>query len=176
MKSERLARVMVGVFLLLIVIGPILTNGIDLLVDWMWFSQEGFRVLYLNTLKLQVVFSGYAGLGFMAVVAVNLLIARSLSRRSAFRVFHEVIEFPALDKFSKVFRWAIWVAVMVIGLFVSEVASADWLEYALAQRTTPMGQTDPLFGKDISFYLFRLPFIWDVYHLIFFTLVICALS
>jgi uncharacterized protein len=176
MKSERMARVLVGAFLLLLVIGPILSNGIDLLVDWMWFGQEGYRVLYLNTLKLQIVFSGYAGLGFMAVVAVNLLIARSLSRRSGFRVYHEVIEFPALDKFRAVFRWAIWVAVMVIGLFVSEVASSDWLEYALAQRTTPMGQADPLFGNDLSFYLFRLPFIWDVYHLVFFTLVICALS
>jgi uncharacterized protein len=176
MKSERVARVMVGVFLLLLVIGPVLGSGIDLLVDWLWFNQEGFRVLYLNTLKLQITFSGYAGLGFLAVVGLNLLIARSLAHRSGFRVYHEVIEFPALDKFGAVFRWAIWVGVLVISLFVSEWASGAWLEFALAQRAVPMGQADPLFGNDLSFYLFRLPFIYDVYHLIFFALVICLLS
>ncbi|HEV2350945.1 MAG TPA: UPF0182 family protein [Terriglobia bacterium] len=176
MKSERLARVLVGVFLLLLVIGPILTNGIDLLVDWLWFNQEGFRVIYVNTLKLQIAFSGYAGLGFMAAVGLNLLIAHRLAHRSGFRVHHEVIEFPSLDKFGTVFRWVIWVGVMVIGLFVGEWASGDWLEYALAQRAVPMGQMDPLFGKDLSFYLFRLPFIWDIYHLLFFTVVICLLS
>ena len=176
MKSERLARVLVGVFLLLLVIGPILTNGIDLLVDWLWFNQEGFRVVYVNTLKLQITFSSYVGLAFIAAVALNLLIARSLAHLSGFRVYHEVIEFPSLDKFASVFRWVIWVGVLVIGLFVGEWAAGDWLDYALAQRLVPMGQADPLFGKDLSFYLFRLPFIWDVYHIAFFTLIVCLLS
>ncbi|HLY60289.1 MAG TPA: UPF0182 family protein [Terriglobia bacterium] len=176
MKSERIARVLVGVFLLLLVVGPLLTNGIDLLVDWLWFNQEGFRAIYVNTLKLQITFSSYVGLGFIVAVSLNLLIARSLAHRSGFRVYHEVIEFPSLDKFASVFRWVIWVGVLVIGLFVSEWASGDWLEYALAQRVVPMGQADPLFGNDLSYYLFRLPFIWDVYHLIFFTFIICILS
>jgi uncharacterized membrane protein (UPF0182 family) len=176
MKSERMARVLVGVFLLLLIIGPVLTNGIDLLVDWMWFNQEGFRIIYVNILKLQITFSSYAGMGFIAVVGLNLLIARRLARGSGFRVYHEVIEVPALDKFGAVFRWAVWVGVMVIGLFVSEWASGDWMEFALSQRTVPIGQSDPLFGNDLGFYLFRLPFIWDIYHLVFFTLMVCLLS
>ena len=176
MKSERLARVLVGAFLFLLIIGPILANGVDLLVDWLWFNQEGYRIIYINILKQQIALSGYAGMGFIAAVGLNLLIARSLSRRSGFRVYHEVIEFPALDRFSSVFRWVIWVGVLVIGLFVSEWAATHWMDYALAEHALPMGQADPLFGLDLSFYLFRLPFIWFVYHLVFFTLVLCVLS
>jgi uncharacterized membrane protein (UPF0182 family) len=176
MKSERLARVLVGAFLFLLIIGPLLANGVDLLVDWLWFNQEGYRIIYINILKKQITLSGYAGMGFIAAVGLNLLIARGLSRRSGFRVYHEVIEFPALDRFSSVFRWAIWVGVLVIGLFVSEWAATHWMDFALAQRAVPMGQADPLFGLDLSYYLFSLPFIWFVYHLVFFTLVICVLS
>src|SRR5438034_328300 len=176
MTSERLARVLVGVFLLLLIIGPVLANGVDLLVDWLWFNQEGYRIIYINILKQQITLSGYAGLGFVTALGLNLWIARSLARRSGFRVYHEEIEFPALDRLSSVFRWVIWVGVLVIGLFASEWATSHWLDYALAQRALPMGQADPLFGFDLSFYLFRLPFIWFVYHLVFFTLVICVLS
>ena len=176
MKPERLARILVGFFLLLLIVGPVLTNGVDLLVDWLWFNQEGFRVLYLNTFKAQITLSGYAGMGFLLVVGLNLLLARSLAHRHGFRVYQEVIEFPALDRFSSIIRWAIWLGIVVVGFFVSEWAATYWKEFLLAQHIIPVGQADPLFGNEVSFYLFRLPFVWFLYHFILFTLVICLLS
>ncbi len=176
MKPERLARILVAFFLLLLIVGPVLSNGVDLLVDWLWFNQEGFRVLYMNTLKAQITLGGYAGMGFILVVGLNLLLARSLAHRSGFRVYQEVIEFPSLDRFSSIIRWAIWLGIVVVGFFVSEWATSYWKEFLLAQHVVPVGQADPLFGIEVSFYLFRLPFIWFLYHLVLFTLVICLLS
>ena len=176
MKPERMARILVAFFLFLLIVGPLLSNGVDLLVDWLWFNQEGFRILYLNTLKAQITLGGYAGMGFMLMVGLNLLLARSLAGRSRFRVYQEVIEFPALDRFSSIIRWAIWLGIVVVGFFVSEWATSHWMEFLLAQHVVPVGQADPLFGIEVSFYLFRLPFIWFLYHLVLFTLVICLLS
>jgi uncharacterized membrane protein (UPF0182 family) len=176
MKPERLARILVAFFLLLLIVGPVLSNGVDLLVDWLWFNQEGFRVLYMNTLKAQITLGGYAGMGFILVVGLNLLLARSLAHRSGFRVYQEVIECPSLDRFSSIIRWAIWLGIVVVGFFVSEWATSYWKEFLLAQHVVPVGQADPLFGIEVSFYLFRLPFIWFLYHLVLFTLVICLLS
>src|SRR5579859_6150985 len=176
MKPERMARILVAFFLLLLIVGPVLSNGVDLLVDWLWFNQEGFRVLYINTLKAQITLGGYAGTVFLLVVGLNLLLARSLAHRSRFRVYQEVIEFPSLDRFSSIIRWAIWLGIVVVGFFVSEWATSYWKEFLLAQHGIPVGQADPLFGIEVSFYLFRLPFIWFLYHLVLFTLVICLLS
>lgn len=176
MKPERMARILVAFFLLLLIVGPLLSNGVDLLVDWLWFNQEGFRILYMNTLKAQLALGGYAGMGFILMVGLNLLLARRLAGRSRFRVYQEVIEFPALDRFSSIIRWAIWLGIVVVGFFVSEWATSHWMEFLLAQHVVPVGQADPLFGNEVSFYLFRLPFIWFLYHLVLFTLVICLLS
>jgi len=176
MKPERLARLLVGLLLLLLVLGPIFANGVDLLVDWLWFNQEGFRVIYTTILKSEIALSGYAGLGFMAVVALNIWIARRLAHRVGYRVYHDVIEIPGLDRFSAIFRWVVWIGVFVVGFFVGEWATGHWLEYLFALRPVPMGQADPLFGIDLSFYLFRLPFIWFLYHLAMVTLVVCILT
>jgi len=123
MKPERLARLLVGLLLLLLVLGPIFANGIDLLVDWLWFNQEGFRVIYVTILKSQIALSGYAGLAFMAVVALNAIIARRLAHRGSYRVYHDVIEIPGLDRFTSIFRWVLWIGIFVVGFFVSEWAT-----------------------------------------------------
>ena len=176
MRPERVARVLVGLLLLLLILGPIFANGVDLLVNWLWFNQEGFRVIYTTTLKSQIALSGYTAFGFMAIVALNIWIARRLAHRAGYRVYHDVIELPGLDRFSSIFRWVIWIGVFVIGFFVGEWATGHWLEYLFALRPVHMGQADPLFGIDLSFYMFRLPFVWFLYHLAVFTLVVCLLT
>jgi uncharacterized protein len=176
MSRERTIRLVVGLLLFLLVFGPLVSNIIDLLVDWLWFGQQGFRVLYANILKAQIELSGFAGLGFMAILAANLAIARRLSRRAGYRVYHETIEFPALDRFRAAFRWVIWVGVLLIGYMVGNWATGNWLEYLLARRAVAMDQSDPLFGINLGFYLFRLPFIWFLYHFALVTLILCLLS
>lgn len=178
MRTERKVRLIVGVLLLLFVIGPLLSGGVDLLVDWIWFGNEGYRIIYLTILKSQIALSSLAGLGFMAIAAINLLIARSLSEQRAFRVYGEVIEFPQfplMDRFRSVFRWIIWIAVVVIGYLIGEWATTHWLDYEMARDAVSLGQSDPLFARDIGFYLFRLPFEWFLYHWALATLILCLL-
>jgi hypothetical protein len=175
-RKDRLPRLLVALILLLLVLMPIFSSGVDLLVDWLWFKQEGFRVIYLTILKAQIELSGLAGVGFMAVVALNLLLARALAHRYGHRVYSDLIEFPALDRFSSLFRWLVWLGVLLVGYVVSQWGMAHWLEYLLAQQVLPMGRADPLFGIDLGFYLFRLPFNWFLYHLALVTVVACLLS
>ena len=59
---------------------PLFGSGISLLVDWIWFAEEGFGVIYRTTLKAKIAMSGWASLGFFLFAGVNILIARSVSR------------------------------------------------------------------------------------------------
>jgi len=43
-------------------------------------------------------------------------------------------------------------------------------------RGVRMDQSDPLFGINLGFYLFRLPFVWFMYHFVLVTIIFCALS
>jgi len=166
----------VGVFLFLLIFGPLITNGIDLLVDWIWFNQEGFRVLYTTVLKSQIFLSGLAGLGFMVIVGANLLIVRRLVRRRGFQLYDTSIQVPGLERLGAILGWLVWAAVLLVGFFTGEWADTHWLEYLLARHPVLMGQGDPLFGVDLSFYLFRLPFVWFLYHFVMLVLIACLLS
>ncbi len=165
MPRNRLARILLAFTVLLLVVVPLLSNGVDLLVDWLWFRQEGFRVIFITILKAQIALSGLAGMGFIVVVGLNLFLAHSLAQRYAYRVYRKVLDFPALDRFSSVFRWLIWGAVFLVGYLVGEWATSHWLEYLLWQHPQTMGQADPLFNVDLGFYLFRLPFLWFLFYL-----------
>ena len=152
MTQERRARYLLALFLFLLVVAPLLSSGTSLLVDWMWFREEGFRVIFSNILKAQIQLSTIAGVGFMAVAALNLLIARVLARRHGYRVYDEVLELPALDRFGSLFRGLIWVGVLLVGYVLGHWGMTHWQEYLLARHAVTMGQADPLFGIDLGFY------------------------
>jgi len=173
---KRRTRIIIALALFFLIFLPLLTNGVDLLVDWLWFKEEGFRVIYWTILKTQIQLSGLVGVSFMAVTALNLLIAHTLAHRHGFRVNSEFIEFPALDRFGMAFRWIIWVGVLLIGYVVGQWGMSHWLEYQMAIHGRAIGQQDPLFGLDLGFYLFRLPFNWFLYYLALIAVIVCLLS
>ncbi len=47
---------------------------------------------------------------------------------------------------------------VLIGIFMGLGAAGQWDSFQLFLNSLPIGESDPVFKKDISFYLFRLPF------------------
>ena len=176
MSQDRRPRYILALLLFLLVILPLLTGGVDLLVDWLWFGREGFRVIYLNILKAQIKLSTLAGTGFILVVGMNTLFARSLAGRQLLYHRRDEIEIPALERMSSAVRGLIWVGILLLGYFIGNWAMTHWNDYLLAQGYRPLGQTDPLFSVDLGFYLFKLPFQWFLYHLALVTVLACLLS
>ena len=176
MSQDRRPRYILALLLFLLVVLPVVTGGVDLLVDWLWFGREGFRVIYLNILKAQIKLSALAGTGFILVVGLNTLFARSLAGRQLLYRREGEIEFPALERMSSAVRWLIWVGILLLGYFIGNWAMTHWNDYLLAQGFQVLGQTDPLFGVDLGFYLFKLPFQWFLYHLALVTVLACLFS
>lgn len=176
MRPNRLTKIILVLFLLFFIFAPLFSGGIDLIVDWLWFKQEGFAVLYLTMLEVRLGLSSYAGLGFMAVVGANLLIARALAKKSGHRVYQEIIEFPALDRLSEIFGWVVWIGVLFLGYVVSQWAMTHWRYYLLNEHVQRMNLTDPIFNIDLGFYLFQLPYHWFLYHLALITVIACIVS
>ena len=172
----RLTRWVLALIFLLLVFAPLFSSGVNLLVDWIWFGQQGFQVLYTTVLKTEIALSAWCGIGVVVLVGLTLLIARTISHRAGYHLSPRMIEFPALDRFTTVFRSVIWVGVVLVAYFVGEWATGQWLDYLLASHPVHMANADPLFGINLSFYMFRLPLIWFLYHYALAILVVCLLS
>src|SRR5689334_9983588 len=176
MGNSRRIRVVIAVMIFVLVFLPLLLSGVNLLVDWLWFNQEGYRLIYTTILKTQINLSGFAGLAFMAVVALNLVAAHALLRRQGHRIYSESVEFAPLERFAGLIRWGIWGGVLFLGYMVSQWSMGHWLTYLRAQHVPVMGVADPLFGRDLGFYLFQLPFAWFAYHLALITVIGCLVG
>ncbi|MGA2986346.1 MAG: UPF0182 family protein [Terriglobia bacterium] len=176
MAKNRGARIIVAFILFVLVFLPLLTNGVSLLVDWLWFRQEGYRLIYLTILKAQINLSGIAGVGFLVVTGLNLFIVHTLAHRQGRRIYEEQIDFPPLERFGALFLWLIWGGVLFAGYVVSQWGMGHWLTYMRARQVPVMGLADPLFGRDLGFYLFQLPYTWFLYHLALITIICCLLS
>ena len=107
---------------------------------------------------------------------MNLFIAHTLAHRQGYRVYSEHIEFAPLERFGALFRWLIWGGVLFAGYVVSQWGMGHWLTYLRARQVPVMGMADPLFGRDLGFYLFQLPYTWFLYHLALITVICCLLS
>ena len=176
MKQDRVHRLIVAGILLVLVVLPLFTDGVNLLVDWLWFGTQGYRVIYKNILFAQIGLSGLGGIGFIVLVGANVFVARAIAARYGYRVFHGAIELPGLDRFAEAFRWLVWLGVLLVGYAVGQWASFHWQDYLLAQHAVPMHQADPIFNIDLGFYLFHLDYHWFLYHLGLVIVICCLLS
>ena len=61
----------------------------------------------------------------------------------------------------------------LLGFFLSVVASSQWLTILRFLEPTPFGQADPLFGYDVGFFVFTLPFL-DIARYLCFALVVLS--
>jgi hypothetical protein len=177
MRPYRLALVLAGIVVILLIIAPLFSVTIGLLVDRMWFNHIGFREIFVTVLETQVGLGVCCGVGFLVVAGLNFWVAQVVALGSGYRrATTRIIEIPAIEKFPSFFGRLIWFGLVLVAWIVGQWATGHWGTYLFATHAVPITQTDPIFGISLSFYLFRLPFLFFLYHLALIILVISLLT
>ena len=123
-------------------------------VDWLWAREVGYEQVFLAT------FGWRAGLllvpGGLAFLFMYLNIRRAVPRST-----HDVTLFAErLGAEPTMVGWTMPMALVIatgfIAYAIGMTASSQWASYVLAVFGGDTGITEPLFGNDIGFYLFRL--------------------
>ncbi|HXY69532.1 MAG TPA: UPF0182 family protein [Gemmatimonadales bacterium] len=144
------------------------------LTDWWWFQEIGYRVVFTR----QIVARGDLFLAVFALTAAILQLNLGVAQRGI--VLNPVImrvgpSTPQLDVSRAVRRVSPWV-VVAVAFFVGLAATAQWDVALAALNRTPFGTTDPVFGRDVGFYVFTLPALSAVlswlFGILFLTLVL----
>jgi len=124
--------------------------------DWLWFEELGYQGVFLRTLNAQVlVFLGTFVAAFLFLF-LNLRVARGMLSRPQF-VLGTTEDGRPIVLESRVLSNLMLPAALVVSFGLALTASANWLEWLSALNAAPFGETDVLFGRDVSFYIFRLP-------------------
>jgi uncharacterized membrane protein (UPF0182 family) len=127
--------------------------------DYLWFKDVGFAHTWRALLSAKAVPALIFSVVFFVVILVNLIVSdRIAPRYRGTGPEDEIIE-----------RYRGYVAPyagrvrVIVAIFFSIImgsgVSAQWQSWILFSNSTSFGIKDPQFHKDVSFYVFRLPFL-----------------
>ena len=149
----RLIAVLVVLLLFMVV-----PSVVDLLTEWFWFGEVDYTGVFLRTLTARATVGGV-----MFVVAIVALFVNF--RLALRRVTKPYMLFPGGGDIKPVVLTPRQIQLLgtglaaVVALFLGLFASNQWLTWLQFQHAVPFGQLDPLYGRDVSFYVFTLPFL-----------------
>ncbi len=126
---------------------------IGIYADWLWFESVGFRSVYSKMLVTRV-WLFFAGAGvFLAFFLGNVLLTRRLAPPQE--------QQPIIDVEPAALNRIMLVALLTFAIFVAvifgSIAAGRWETFLLYLNGQPFGEQDPVFHRDIGFYVFSLP-------------------
>ena len=144
-----------GALLLLWIGGSIAAN---IYVDWLWFDNLGYLSVFTTILTTRVALFVLGALVFAVVFGANVYLAQRYSPKG-------ISPEAALNIPLEALTWArrlVFIGLIVAGILLSIVfgaAASGYWETALRFTNAEMfNLTDPLYNRDVSAYLFDLPF------------------
>jgi uncharacterized membrane protein (UPF0182 family) len=153
--SRRSLAIVIGSFIvLLIILGSMATVYTDLL----WFKETKFQTVFYTQLWTKTMLGLSFGALFAAVLLVNLWVVQKIT--SPYRLF--TMQDQVLERYRATLQPYVRVGVigisLLFGLFAGSGATSQWRSWLLFSHSQRFGSIDPIFHKDIGFYIFKLPF------------------
>ncbi len=162
MISKRfISYVIYVVIFLAIFIAPGLFR---LITDWYWFQEIGFENIFTTILGAKILLGLIVGILSFFIIYGNFWLAGKLVAsnpivvRPRENVGAETDGASGLDLKKYINRFALPASLM-LGLFTGLVGASGWETALKYFNATLFGAQDPIFGRDIAFYFFNLPFI-----------------
>jgi uncharacterized membrane protein (UPF0182 family) len=174
-RRPRPVRLLVGLALALVVVTLMSARGVaGIYTDYLWFDSLRFASVWSGLLGVKIGLAVIFIAAFFAVILGNLLIAQRFVAP-----IHPAGRDDGLAEILALIRRrprAIWVAVSVfLAVPFGVGVAARWDEWILFRNSVPFGAKDPLFGRDVGFYVFQLPFLSFLTNWLFAALVMIGL-
>jgi hypothetical protein len=134
--------------------------GISIYPDMLWFENLGFSSVFWTMLLSKFGFGSMVWLLLTLIIGINIYIANRLNPPSGtvgdFKVADDYISKIGLPNVT--LKTLVTALILFFTVYIASKSSTQWdllLRYLYQQ---PFGSTDPIFNRDIGFYLFSLPF------------------
>jgi len=136
---------------------------IPLYVDWLWFQEVGYSQVFLTMLALRGGLFLIVSIGFLIFLYSNLTFATRTAAPDVYWELEDQLGLPGWVVIEPLIRRFLFPAAAVIACVAGLSAMANWESVLQFVNAIPFGATDPLFGRDLGFFVFTLPF-WRLVH------------
>lgn len=149
--------VITSIALLLLVIIAVLSSSIGIIIDYQWFNELGYLSVYFTKLV--------AILKLMAPTFLVVFLVLTFYYKSLVPNIRRLNKVTEIDKtrekrYFKVFTLVNFVISLIFSIGFS---TTYWYKILEFTKSTNFQLNDPIFNKDISFFIFKLPLIQSLY-------------
>ena len=134
------------------------------LADWLWYREVGFERVFLTKVAAQWALGLAAGLfGFLVTYLNGRIALRGVATRNLhIRDASAWAESGPKILLERTAAWFVLPVTLLIGLVLAIASAGQWRELAQFFYRTPFGVTDPVFGRDVMYYVFTVPMVENV--------------
>jgi uncharacterized membrane protein (UPF0182 family) len=148
--------------LVLVALG-VLAQVVPLYTDWLWFGEVGYTQVFLKTLAVRGWLFTAVAVTVLVFLYLNLTFAGRTAAPDVYWELEDQLGLPGRVVIEPLIRRFLPVVLALISLGSGLRASATWETVLGYFNSTGFGATDPLFGRELSFFVFVLPF-WRLLH------------
>jgi uncharacterized membrane protein (UPF0182 family) len=166
---------------LVFILFPLAGEGIRLYTDWLWFHEVGYPNVFGTVLTTKVVLGLAAGAIVFVLLYTNLLLT-SRGRGRDLTLLREVVEdtpqIPQLPPWAMIeplYRRVLLPGSLVLAFMIATPTAGRWPEAIRFLNGGPFGVSEPLFDRDVGFYVFTYPLLVAAYQFLFFALSVTAI-
>jgi uncharacterized membrane protein (UPF0182 family) len=163
-----------GVLVVMVVLFMVVPFGrqvVELYTDWLWFDEVGFPGVFSTIVSTKVLLGMGAGIVVFLALYVNLLVTRRGHGPLVELAGDENLpQLPSWSLVEPLYRRFLLPGCLVIAFLLSGQGTAQWETVVRFRSAGAFGVTDPLFGQDVGFYVFRYPLLLGILQ--FLTLVL----
>ena len=150
-KPTNVLLILAGVLVLFIIAN--ISKG--LYTEWLWFKSLEYDSVYATILKTKVLVFFSAAIIFCVFFLGNLVLATRLAPKSRPNIWPWAI----VRQLQQVSRLTIIIGTAILSLIFGLVAQGNWEVILRFFNGQPFGITDPVFNREVAFYVFSLPFL-----------------
>ena len=131
-------------------------TGLGFVTDWLWYDSLSLTPVYITRIVASMGLFAAGAFAFWLFFVANVLVVRRLNPQGLSGT-------PVMEVIQSVgvrLTPIIFLAGAFFAFFMGTGASSAWEELLLYFNQQPFGLVEPIFGWDVSFFVFTLP-IWQ---------------
>src|SRR5438093_986363 len=146
-----------------LVVLAVLLQLVPLYTDWLWFQEVGYPQVFLTTLSLRGSLFGAIALVVALFLWANLTVAARTAAPDVLWELEDQLGLPGRVVIEPLIRQFLPIVLLLIAVVSALRATAHWETVLGYVNGPPFGTKDPVFGFDLGFFVFVLPF-WRLVH------------
>ena len=153
----------IAVLVALVVVLGVVAQVVPFYTDWLWFGEVGYAGVFWTILSLRGALFTAVAVGVLIFLWANLAFAARTAAPDVLWELEDQLGLPGRVVIEPLIQRFLPIILTVIAVVSGLRASSHWqtvLGYANAQ---PFRTTDPVFGHDLSVFVFLLP-LWRLIH------------